>query len=81
MAELIAVGDELWDLLGVEELLPVLLDPLLEVGPVGKVDVVGAAGMVAGVVAQLEELVDVGVPALGKTQTAPAAAALVDGGD
>ena len=85
-AELLAEGvDELGDPLGIEETpLPILFDPLHEeVGdPVGEVDVVGAAGMVAGVVAQLEELVDVGVPAFEvDAGGALAAAALVDGGD
>lgn len=67
-AELVPVGvDELGHLLGVKEApLPVLFDTLHEEvrDPVGEVDVVGAAGVVAGVVAQFEELVDVGMPAL-----------------
>ena len=64
--------------------LPVLLDPLHEqVGdPVGDVEVVRAAGVVAGVVAQLEEVLDVGVPRLEvDARRTLAAAALVDRGD
>ena len=66
--ELVAVEvGEVWDLLGVEQRPdPVLFDPLHEqVGdPVGEVEVVGAALVVAGVLAQVEEVLDVGVPGL-----------------
>ncbi len=59
--------DEVRNLLGVKERpLPILFDPLhKEVGdPVGDVDVVGTTSVVAGVVPQLEEIKDVGVPGL-----------------
>ena len=76
---------EVRDLLGIEQApLPVLLDALHEqVGdPVGDVEVVRAAGVVAGVVAQLEEVLDVGVPRLEvHAGRALAAAALVDRSD
>ena len=50
--------------------------------PVGEVEVVGAPGVLAGVVAQLEELLDVGVPRLEvDAGGALAPAALVDRGD
>ena len=50
--------------------------------PVGQVEVVGAAGVVAGVVAQLQEVLDVGVPGLQvHAGRALALAALVDCGD
>ena len=72
-------------LLGVEQRPdPVLLDPLHEQvrDPVGKVEVVGAALVVAGVLAQVEEVLDVGVPGLEvDAGGALAAATLVDGGD
>ena len=81
--ELVAVEvGEVRDLLRVEQRpRPVLLDALHEqVGdPVGEVEVVRAAGLVAGVVAQLEELLDVGVPRLEvDARSALALAALVD---
>ena len=63
---------------------PVLLDALHEqVGdPVGEVEVVRAARLVAGVVAQVEEVLDVGVPGLEvDAGRAFALAALVDRGD
>ncbi len=73
---------EVWHLLGVEQApLPVLLDALHEqVGdPVGDVEVVRAAGVVAGIVAQLEEVLDVGVPRLEvDARSTLAAPALVD---
>ena len=77
----VAVGERRRDL-GVEQRPgAVLLHPLHEqVGhPVREVEVVGAPGLVAGVVAQLQELLDVGVPALEVNAAgALAAAALVD---
>ncbi len=65
---------------------PVLVgvDPAHELvrDPVRQVEVVGAAGLFAGVVAELQELLDVGVPGLQvDAGGALAAAALVDGGD
>ena len=73
---------EMGDLLGVEQRpRPVLLDPLHEqVGhPVGEVEVVRAPGLVADVVLELEELLDVGVPRLQvDARRALALAALVD---
>ena len=60
------------------------LDPAHELvrDPVGQVEVVRAAGVLAGVVAQLEELLDVGVPRLEvDAGGALAPAALVDRGD
>jgi hypothetical protein len=76
---------EVRNLLGVEQApLPVLLDALHEqVGdPVGDVEVVGAPGVVAGVVAQLEEVLDVGVPRLEVDACRTlATATLVDRGD
>ena len=83
--ELVAVGvGQLGHLLGVEKApLPVLLHPLHEqVGhPVGEIDVVGATGVVAGVVAQFEELLDIRVPGLQvDARRALAPSALVDGG-
>ncbi len=76
---------EVRDLLGVEQApLPVLLDAFHEqVGdPVGDVEVVRATSVVAGVVAQLQEVLDVGVPRLEvDTRCALATTALVDGGD
>ena len=62
---------------------PVVLDPLHEqVGhPVGEVEVVRTSGFVAGVVLELEELLDVGVPRLEvDARRALALAALVDRG-
>ena len=77
--------DELGHLAGVDEApRRVGLDPAEElVGqPVREVEVVRAAGVLAGVVAQLEELLDVGVPRLEvDARGALAAAALVDRGD
>ena len=60
------------------------LDPAHELvgDPVGEVEVVGAPGVLAGVVPQLEELLDVGVPRLEvDAGRALAPAALVDRGD
>ncbi len=82
-AELVAVEvDQLGHLLGVEQRpLPVVLHPLHEqVGhPVGDVEVVGPPGGVAGVVLEVEELLDVRVPAFEvDARGALAATALVD---
>ncbi len=74
--------DEMGNLLRVEQgPLPVLLDTLHEeVGnPVGEIQVVGALSTVAGVVLQLEERLDVGVPGLEvHARRALATATLVD---
>ena len=76
--------DEVRDLLGVEQRpLPVVLDALHEqVGnPVRDVEVVGAPSGFAGVLLEIEELLDVGVPALEvHACRALAATALVDRG-
>ena len=67
-AELFAVQvGQVRDLLRIEQRpLPVLVDTLHEqVGyPVGEVQVVGAPGMIAGVLLEIEEVLDVGMPAL-----------------
>ena len=81
--ELFAVEvDQVGDLLGIEQgPLPVLLDALHEqVGdPVGEVQVVGPAGVVAGVVTQLQEVLDVGMPGFEvHTRRTFATSALVD---
>ncbi len=86
LLEVLAVQvGEMRDLLRVEQRpLPVLLDALHEeVGdPVGDVQVVRATGVVAGVVAQFEEVLDVGVPRLEvHARGTLASTTLVDRGD
>ena len=85
LSELIAVEvGEAGDLLGVEQRpLPVFFHPLHEqVGhPVGQVQIVGPPVVVAGVLLQLQEVLDVGVPSLQvHAGRALALAALVDCG-